>query len=137
MTVPIEERFAARVMPEPNSGCLLWLGTTTPKGYGLIARPYPENYTRGPMYTHVLAYEIENGPVPDGLEIDHKCTTPQCCNHEHLEAVTHAENMRRYGRRRFVLCDRGHDDWREQASGGRYCRTCKRDADRRRLRGGP
>jgi hypothetical protein len=35
------------------------------------------------------------GPVPEGLELDHLCENPPCCNPAHLEPVTHAENNRR------------------------------------------
>ena len=31
-----EDRLAALTIPEPNSGCLLWLGGVTGRGYGLI-----------------------------------------------------------------------------------------------------
>jgi hypothetical protein len=30
----IAERFAAQSMPEPNTGCWLWLGSLNRKGYG-------------------------------------------------------------------------------------------------------
>lgn len=47
------------------------------------------------VYSHVWYYEQEYGKVPEGLEIDHKCKNPSCCNPDHLEAVTSAENSYR------------------------------------------
>lgn len=44
---------------------------------------------------HRVYYERDVGPIPDGLEIDHLCRVRRCCNPEHLEPVTHAENVRR------------------------------------------
>jgi hypothetical protein len=44
---------------------------------------------------HRKHYEQFKGPIPDGLEIDHTCRNTRCVNPEHLEAVTHAENLRR------------------------------------------
>lgn len=44
---------------------------------------------------HVLAYELLVGEYEDGLDLDHLCRNPPCCNPEHLEPVTQAENLRR------------------------------------------
>lgn len=41
------------------------------------------------------AYERFVGPIPSELELDHLCRTPRCVNPWHLEAVTHAVNVRR------------------------------------------
>jgi hypothetical protein len=44
---------------------------------------------------HRIAYEAFRGPIAAGLEIDHLCRNPRCCNPVHLEPVTHRENVRR------------------------------------------
>jgi hypothetical protein len=48
---------------------------------------------------HRVSYEFYQGPIPEGHEIDHVwqrgCRSRQCINPEHLEAVTHQENVRR------------------------------------------
>lgn len=49
---------------------------------------------------HRVAYELWVGPIPEGMELDHRCKVRACINPAHLEPVTHAENMRRLGRRR-------------------------------------
>ena len=59
-------------------------------GYGQLGSPM-----HGTRIAH-RAYWIEaNGPIPDGLELDHLCRNRSCVNVDHLEAVTHSENMRR------------------------------------------
>jgi HNH endonuclease len=72
-----------------GSGCWLWMRGKTSAGYGVL-------YQNGkPSYAHVVSYETWYGKTPDGLELDHKCKNTNCINPEHLEPVTHAENIRR------------------------------------------
>lgn len=47
------------------------------------------------MGAHVFNWELTNGPVPSGLELDHLCRVPRCVNPDHLEPVTCAENQQR------------------------------------------
>lgn len=48
------------------------------------------------IYVHRMAWMIENGPIPEGLVIDHKCHSTLCVNPSHLQAVTHKENIENY-----------------------------------------
>jgi hypothetical protein len=79
---------------------------------------------------HRLAYELAKGPIPGGLEIDHVCEHRWCVNPNHLEAVTHTENVRRWSER-LTHCVRGHE-WTEEntyrpasKNGRRDCRKCR------------
>lgn len=56
------ERFHAANIPEPMSGCWLWLGAPQAQfGYGRI-KPY-----RGAaIFAHRLSYEVHRGPIPQG-----------------------------------------------------------------------
>lgn len=51
---------------------------------------------------HSWYWEQMYGPVPDGLELDHTCENRACVNPDHLEPVTHQENMRRVALRRAL-----------------------------------
>lgn len=107
--------------------CWEWQGPRQ-KAYGHGA-VWNQGTTR-PAYR--VVYEHLVGPVPDGLELDHTCRNPPCCNPAHLEPVTHAENMRR-GSQSFdsrTHCQRGHEltastvGW-NAANQRRFCRKCK------------
>lgn len=123
-----------------DSGCWIWQRGQDGKGYGAIG-------LRGGRYTktHRAAYMAFVGPIPDGLELDHLCRNTICCNPDHLEPVTHRENMRRSPllaspgdtpacaiyQLRKTHCPSGHpyagDNLGVRASGGRYCRQCARE----------
>lgn len=84
-----------------SCGCWIYGGTKTlvSHGYGQITVPTGTRKARQRVAHHVT-YEHYHGPIPAGLEIDHLCNRPECVNPDHLEAVTHAENMARARQRR-------------------------------------
>ena len=107
--------------------CWLWRASLT-GGYGQV-------WDRGKKrFVHrvVLGLTIE-----PGYEIDHLCRNKACCNPEHLEIVTHPENMGRTKRFRVrkTHCPRGHLYSEENTytckKGKRSCRECRRIRDRR------
>lgn len=85
---PLAERVARRLEPQEN-GCLVATKGLDKGGYARIVVQGKH------LFLHRVAYELAKGPIPDGLVIDHLCCTPACCNPDHLEAVTDAENRRR------------------------------------------
>jgi HNH endonuclease len=42
---------------------------------------------------HVVAYEMEHGPVPEGKVVRHSCDFAPCCNQLHLRLGTQADNV--------------------------------------------
>src|SRR5689334_13012943 len=90
----VAERLVARsALASDGSGCIRWQGAHTPKGYGLISVE-----GRG-RRVHILAHLLWIGDIPEGCEIDHVakrgCRWRDCLNPQHLEAVTHVENIAR------------------------------------------
>ena len=95
--ISLAERFALKLnrdgpVPEdaPHLGPC-WLLNTGRLGFG-YASLWFEGQT---LYGHIVSYELHVGPVPSGLELDHLCRNRGCVNYEHLEPVTHVENIRR------------------------------------------
>lgn len=120
------------------TACDLWTGKVSSEGYGLLPG--------GKVYAHRDAWERANGPIPDGMTLDHLCRTGLCRNVEHLEVVTRGENVLRgngfSGRNaRKTECVRGHPYTDESTmvrpNGSRTCRICYRLVARARRRGEP
>jgi hypothetical protein len=86
MSKSLAERFAAKWEPEPNTGCWLWLGGGTERGYG--------NFWSGERMemAHRMSWMLARGPIPVGMFLDHMCRTPGCVNPAHLRVVTPREN---------------------------------------------
>lgn len=95
----LEERITRNIQKDP-SGCWLWTYQLDTKGYGVIGVPGRQSYR-----AHRLSYEVFVGPIPEGLQLDHLCSVRACVNPDHLEPVTHQENLRRA---RPTVCKRGH-----------------------------
>lgn len=105
----LRDRFEEKSIPEPNSGCFLWLGAVARKGYGQMR---VDGKTR--TATHI-ALELEGRPVPIGMCVLHRCDTPACVNAAHLFVGTAAENtadMRSKGRERNPPVLRGSANWK-------------------------
>src|SRR6516165_5484147 len=103
--IPLEERFAKSTKKDCETGCWIWLKGTDIHGYAKI------KYERRTRKAASVAYEFYVGPVPKGLELDHLCHNKLCVNPEHLQAVTHSENLRRrrpFTRYKNNKCKRGH-----------------------------
>jgi hypothetical protein len=131
---------------DTSSPCQIHPGRLDPDGYGRTSSNlYLDAEGRltavGPhrdVLAHRLSFELVHGAIPAGLELDHLCRVRSCVAVDHLEAVTHAENMRRAAEA-HTHCPNGH----EYAVDGqvvyrrpnglirRQCLTCKRACDRR------
>ena len=104
--------------------CWIWQLRTDRNGYGITRHQDASTTAHRAVYLEIV------GPIPKGLELDHLCRVRCCVNPNHVEPVTHAENMRRA---RFIKthCVNGHayDDANSAltSDGKRRCRACLRE----------
>lgn len=115
--------------------CWLWTAADNGHGYGQF----------WPGVAHVFSWILENGAVPDGLELDHLCRVRLCVRPSHLEPVTRQVNMDRIPAfARFDIgtlnrtkdtCPQGHPydeaNTYHTRGGRRHCRECDRQKKRR------
>jgi len=92
--MPIAQRLANLSIPEPNSGCTLWLGTVIKSGYGHV------KWGGETLRAHRVSWELKNGPIPDGMMVLHKCDVPICINPDHLFLGTADDNSKDMIRKR-------------------------------------
>ena len=89
----IRDKLAAYSFAHPETGCAIWTSGTSGSGKG---GNYPRMCLDGAtVAAHRAAWINENGMIPPRKQIDHKCRNRLCVNPDHLELVTHRENMRR------------------------------------------
>lgn len=122
----------SQAIPEPNSGCWLWMRSTNSEDYG-------QTQFEGKLHAaHRISYRLSGREIPSGSHVDHLCRVHCCINPDHLEAVSHSENIRRgYAAKhlprkkpRHSACLRGHsyDDPTNtyiDTDGMQHCRKCR------------
>lgn len=126
------ERFLSRVKLQPN-GCWEWQGCLSDGGYGRFW------CQEGVAPAHHFLYELILGAIPQGFELDHLCKNCKCVNPDHLEVVTHRENVQRglfpeLARQRQLSkthCPYGHpydrvNTYIKPNGKERDCRTCRK-----------
>ncbi|SEU38711.1 HNH endonuclease [Nonomuraea wenchangensis] len=130
------ERFLSKVTVLEN-GCWTWTGTTNkPYGKNKHILSYGRFNFQGKLWVaHRWLWEQINGPVPEGLVLDHflanhgECIGAKCVNPDHLEPTTFGENIRRGNgacarNARKTACPKGHEYDGKDKRGFRTCSTC-------------
>jgi hypothetical protein len=82
------DRTKARILDKcvQNGDCVEWMGPFNGSGYGITTHLLGGARKTG--RTHRIMWEIEHGPIPAGLVVDHVCRNRKCLNTSHLRIVT-------------------------------------------------
>lgn len=137
------ERIERWVEKIPIAGCWLYMGGLNKDGYGLMYNS-TEKKNRRMMMAHRFIFEHYKRKIPDGMQIDHLCRIPSCCNPEHLDIVTPKENIARSPRvlewKQKTHCGNGHElsgtnAYFHSRQRDPQCRICRADANRRSVAG--
>lgn len=86
-TRPIVERIMDNLAMIPECGCWLWLGPGHSHGQISV------HGEKQPRLVHRVMWEHENGPIPNGMLVCHKCDIGRCCNPNHLFLGTQQDNQ--------------------------------------------
>jgi hypothetical protein len=150
----LESRFWEKVdkesgyrAPNMTTDCWLWTAAKNRAGYGKF---FIEKINRKAKFTdaHRVAWQIANGPIPDGLFVLHRCDMPSCVRPDHLFLGTNRDNaLDCMAKRRNshnlprTHCPHGHlldvantylrPSRNVNHAPARVCRTCTRDATKR------
>lgn len=79
----LEDRFWDKV--NKTETCWLWTGSVGTHGYGGF------RYDGKVKKAHRVSYEMTNGAIPNGLQVDHICRVRHCVNPDHLRTATNGQ----------------------------------------------
>lgn len=119
-----EKRFWSKV--DKSNECWTWTAWIQPDGYGLFRL---DGKMRKP---HRVSWEWANGPIPDGMEVDHLCWDRACVRVSHMRLADHRSNgqNRRGPQSNSTTGIRGVS-WDKEA--GKYAASAKLNGRQKRI----
>jgi hypothetical protein len=88
--------MAACKVPRLKGQCWQYIGHCNRQGYGRITIWDKDKKAHRSQWVHRLAFVLFGGKeIPEGMTLDHLCFNEGCCNPDHMEVCSRAENTRR------------------------------------------
>ena len=87
----VRDRLEKYTMPEPNTGCWLWVGACSADGYPRLTVGSLTDKTKKSVRVNRLVCVMAHG-LPDGMHALHKCDNPICVNPDHIYPGTAKQN---------------------------------------------
>lgn len=125
----LPSRIWNKLDPEPNTGCWLWTAATDRYGYPQTIWKNRKTYVHRLTLAVGLGRELlRTNDAGKRMVVDHRvCSTPLCCNPNHLTECTQQQNILREPRSSPDTCPAGHDkEPRRPGSKQRRCMECRR-----------
>jgi hypothetical protein len=129
-----EQRFMSKI--KKTDTCWYWTAAKTKAGYGMYSIKHKL------IYAHRYSYQMFVGELVANMELDHTCRNRDCVNPNHLEQVSHKENiMRGEAWNKFIRhnslktkCPKGHN-YDYIYNGKRGCKKCRNIQAKKHMKG--
>ena len=133
------DRFWGLTAPEPNSGCILWMGSVNSGEYPQFAVGRSKAGKMNTVLSHRWIGQTKFGMLPPGYHVHHECENILCVNPDHLAPMDGREHVAMH-KQGDGFCPNGH----EYAEHGYYrksgpragtviaCKICRRERRRKK-----
>lgn len=99
----VKSRFERYIMPEPNTGCWLWMARINQKGYGIFGVDTKKHRA------HRFSFELYKHAIPKNKLVCHTCDNKWCVNPDHLFIGTSKDNV-------HDMINKGRASWQKNGA---------------------
>lgn len=131
MDINIKAQERAATKYRANGECWETTYSIGTHGYGQVG--WWENGRSRVTTAHRAAWTYHNGPIPEGMTIDHICRNRKCVNPSHLQLLTNLQNaISNSPDYNPEYCKNGHRRRDKDIGSGQGCQECKNEYMRKK-----